>query len=278
MATRGRNYLGYLCQTRKRLGIKLKKKKVLLRPSYSLGDHTGTTHGEAVIVLANLVLDSGVRLRRVQRFVDQIVVTRAVQLVGAALGDQIHDRSAGSAELRGEIAGLNGDFLDRFGRRLRLHGRALQARASGVHRRTVQPRLERVARSSVDDRRNHRAIGAAVGILNTRQKARRRKQIAYAVVGRAGLEQRQVVQLRQRDILHQFAAFGLQQRCFGRYRYFFAGLADLEHHVFTDGLARGQMEFRAYVDLEPRSRHGQIVIADRQLRYEKLPASELEAE
>ena len=80
---------------------------------------------------------------------------------GAALGDHVHHRTAGGAELRSEVTGQDGNFLNRFRRWLGFHGRPEKARTGGVHRGAIQTRLECIRRSSVDDGRDDCAAGSA---------------------------------------------------------------------------------------------------------------------
>ncbi len=86
-----------------------------------LGKPDRTAEGHSVVALTKLVLDSGERLRGIQGFVDQVVIAAAAERVRAALADHVHHRAAGGAELRREVAGQNGDFLNRLRRWLRLH-------------------------------------------------------------------------------------------------------------------------------------------------------------
>ena len=99
-------------------------------------------HPESVVMLADLAAHSRVGLTGVQGFIDGVVVYGAVERVGTTLGDNIHDRSAGGAELRGEIAGLDGDFLNRVHRWLRFHGGPEKPRAGRVHGRAIQASLK----------------------------------------------------------------------------------------------------------------------------------------
>src|SRR5205814_1927853 len=100
--------------------LEAEEEEGLVRAVIDLRNSHRTANREAPIALADLVSKSRVRLARVQGLIGSVIVARTVKLVGSALGDHADHGAAGGAELRGEVAGLNRDLLDRVRGRLGL--------------------------------------------------------------------------------------------------------------------------------------------------------------
>ncbi len=145
-------------------------------------------------------------------------------LIGAGFHGHVDDRGARLSNLRGVVAGLEGDFLNRVRVRLGhlrvnvvpedLRGGVLAFDAHRLGERNSEAVIRLRATQTVD---HHRSANCATCVItgHTGKGLEHIVRVAYA--GRAGVDgpdaqQRRIYHLLDRDVVAQLAGFGLQQR------------------------------------------------------------------
>src|SRR6185437_5937758 len=97
----------------------------------------GTTKAEPIVIPAHArTKQAALSVVRewdagVQRFIHKVVVARAVELIRPGAHGDVEEAATGLPEFRGEVAGLNGEFLNCFHAGLR---RGLHAGTDAVRR------------------------------------------------------------------------------------------------------------------------------------------------
>ena len=244
--------------------LPVEKEEGLVVTVIYLGDPHRAAESKAVIVPPLLKPDQvpgpvriiRERLTRVQHFVQEIIVGASVELVAARFHGEIEQASAHLPVFGGEVAGLNGDFLDRVDTRLGQPPEAAPAQITVARVLAINPHSVRVALSSVDTE-GARERGAWNQL---------RRNVWIPDTG-ADRQHGKLVQGLRRNVVAQLAAFGLQQG---------HGLGDgdrvrgrphLKADVHTQHLRHAKPDVLPHVLLESLHADCELVSARGQLRH-----------
>ena len=215
--------------------LEAEKEKRLVVSVVKFPENDGSPNRKPIVVLPLRVPDMlpclrrvvcdggsvGERYSRIQKFIHQIIVCAAVELVRTGFHRVVEIAAARLSVLGGIIARLNGNLLDRIDPGLS-HLVLLTPHTIG-RVLTLDSNSLRTGRHAVNAKR-------VVVVKRCSRQKRNRLQwisnIAEASEAREG-DHGQVVQLVGGDVLADFAAFGLQQRALGFYRNGLRRSADL---------------------------------------------------
>ncbi len=179
-----------------------------------LGNPDWAAYGAAKVVLAAARVGIGERPVRVQRFVGQVLIPGAMELIGAGAGSEVVEPASSLAEFRGKVAGLQGELLDHIHGRLRHRGGPADVvLAGGILPFHLYPK--RAGRQAVD-------VGCVTTVRSASARHTRRKHVERiraahrsGAAAAAAEVQGQLVDALASDHGALFGRFGLQQRCIG---------------------------------------------------------------
>ena len=205
--------------------LEIEKEKCLVLAVIKLGNLHRATNGKPIVVASGtraneLIVSSaigqtrvGERRSGVEDFVDEIIVDRAVKLVGAGLDIDVEQSAADRAIFRREIAGLDGDFLDCIYAWLSLRRRVGKSGVRGIlpfHMEGIRIRLRSIDLDlrvrNVICARNH--VQHIIRIANT----------GTARIRGADTKHRQLIERLHFHVRADVAGLGLQQAGFSANR------------------------------------------------------------
>ena len=201
------------------------------------------------------------RYARVQSVVLEIVVTGAVELIGARLHGEVDVSAANLAVLSREIAGLDGHFLNGVHTWLDRLAGILHKAVGGVL--AFHSNGLRTGRQAVDANLN---IGSEIRSRQGVQNRQRVPNVAHPLAAAPVQgEQRDVIRLGVINLMAHFAAFRLQQRSFGVDRDRLVGSSHLKGRIRAGSLGHLDSEARPDILFETRGSHRELIGACRQV-------------